>query len=322
MHTKKPLSLGSLVLSATSLAAATFAPLGSASTPRYLTPQSSSTPPPVCAPVPAQCAASGWVNVVPWSSATGAVKVLHFHPVGQPTVLATAGWFKSSAVTVGLYLGYKGPGGLPASVSRGPQAVPASGRSRLLATFNSGFYENDAPAGFYTHDHIYFPFRNGLATLVRYNDGTYDVISWTNGNVIPANVLMARQNLFLMVNAGVATKAAANNRMWGWTYKGFAAVWRSAIGVDANGNLVYVNAPDQTSATFAHLLTELNLVRAMQLDINPEWPILATYRGPNAQSPILQNPNPNQVPGRFLTTTTKDFFAVFASQSVGEPQPW
>lgn len=298
------------------------APLSSASTAHYLTPANSSTPPAVCAPVPTQCSTSGWVNVVPWSHASGAVKVIHFHPVGQPSVEATAGWFKSSAVTVGLYLGYKGPGGLPASVSRGPMAVPASGRSRLLATFNSGFYESDFEGGFYTHSHVYFPFRNGLATLVRYNDGTYDVISWTNGNVIPANVLMARQNLYLMVNAGVATKGAANNRQWGWTYKGFAAVWRSAIGVDANGNLVYVTAPDQTSATFAHLLTELNLVRAMQLDINPEWPILATYRGPNAQSPILQNSNPNQVASRFLTTTTKDFFAVFATQTVGEPQPW
>jgi hypothetical protein len=301
---------------------AVFAPLSSASTPKYLIPTDASTPPAVCAPVITECSGTGWINVVQWSSVTGAVKVVHFHPVGQPTVLATAGWFKSSEVTVGLYLGIKGPGGVPASVSRGPQAVPSSGRSRLLATFNSGFYEGDCHAGFYTNNHIYFPFHNGLATFVRYNDGTYDVMSWTNGNVIPDNVLMARQNLTLMVNAGSVTKATANNNLWGWTYKGFAAVWRSAIGVDANGNFVFVSAPNQTSKTLASLLTQLNLVRAMQLDINPAWPILATYRGPGALGPILQNGNHDQVADRFLTPGTKDFFAAFATQTMGEAQPW
>ena len=61
---------------------------------------------------------------------------------------------------------------------------------------------------------------------------------------------------------------------------------------------------------------------SMQFDINPEWPIFVTYAGPGAAKPTLDVPNPNQIPGRFLYTSTKDFFAVFLSRSPGEAQPW
>ena len=46
---------------------------------------------------------------------------------------------------------------------RGPEQVPAGNRSRLLATFNSGFYEKDAAAGFYTNGLLYHPMIRGLA---------------------------------------------------------------------------------------------------------------------------------------------------------------
>jgi len=61
----------------------------------------------------------------------------------------------------------------------------------------------------------------------------------------------------------------------------------------------------------------------MQLDINPEWPILVTFGLPGAHRATLATPNPNQIPSRFLYTSLKDFFAVYLRTTTPvQPQPW
>lgn len=238
----------------------------------------------------------------------------------QPTVVSYAAWIRSSTTDVALYPGYKGPG--DTSLPRGPQMVPISGRPRLLATFNSGFYEADAAAGFYVNRTLYFPMIVGLATLVRYVNGTVNIITWTGGARPGPSIVMARQNLPLLVAHSAPTARSATNSLWGLTLYGVPNVWRTAVGITASGDLVYAAAPAQTAATMAHVMLVLHCVRAMQLDINPAWPIFVTYAAPGALGPSLFVPNPNQIPGRFLYSSTKDFFAVFASVRAGEPQPW
>jgi hypothetical protein len=244
-----------------------------------------------------------------------------FAPNSQvPAVLAYAAWIDTSTTDLGLYLGYKGPG--PSVLNRGPEEVPAVGRGRLLAAFNSGFYEADSSAGFYTNKTLYYPMVDGLATVVRYTNGTVNITKWTGGARPGPTVLMARQNLSLLVNNYRATGASLDNQLWGSTLGGVPAVWRSALGIDDQGNLIYVAAPEQTSTSLAQIMVKLHVVRAMQLDINPEWPIFVTYAGRGAVGPALYVANPNQVADRFLYTSTKDFFAVYIRQRPGEAQPW
>ncbi len=279
------------------------------------------TQPPLAMP-PAVCTGTScahWVAVDTWDH-HAPVYLTSVHPDGTPAgTVANVGWFRVSNIDLGLYLGYKGPG--VTSQNRGPEAVPTLGRDRLLATFNSGFYEADNPAGFYTNHTLYFPMVTGEATLLRYRNGTLAMEAWPGGP-IPANVVMARQNLTLLVDHGRATPASANNAAWGLTLHGVAAVWRSAIGLDAKGNLMYAAAPYETSQSMAALMVQLHAVTAMQLDINPEWPILVTYGGPNALNPSLDVANVNQISRRFLYSSTKDFFAVYATVSRGESTPW
>jgi hypothetical protein len=99
-------------------------------------------------------------------------------------------------------------------------------------------------------------------------------------------------------------------------------VWRTGLGVDRQGNLIYVAAPAQTAASLSDILIDVGAVRGMQLDINPEWPIFTTYGGPGAASPALFVPNPNQIADRFLYSSTKDFFAVFIRTPGVTAQPW
>ena len=261
-----------------------------------------------------------WAPVDTWDAARP-VYTTTFHPTGQPaSVVAYAAWMRWSSVDVGLYPGYKGPG--PTALVRGPEAVPSAGLPRLLATFNSGFYEADNPAGFYTHGTLYFPMVKGEATLLRTTDGRLSIVTWTGGPHPGPTVEMARQNLTLLVAGGHPTALSQDNARWGITLGGVPAVWRSAIGIDRHGNLIYAAAPLQTSASLAAIMVRLHAVSAMQLDINPEWPIFVSYTGRNAAGPVLHVANPNQIPGRFLYSSTKDFFAVFATRKSGEDAPW
>jgi hypothetical protein len=56
--------------------------------------------------------------------------------------------------------------------------------------------------------------------------------------------------------------------------------WRSGAGVTANGALVYVAGPALDPLQLAQLLVRAGVVRGMELDINPSWPVFATYAPP------------------------------------------
>lgn len=300
------------------------------STPSTATPPTSTTtttvppyqPPSVATSISPTLAGEGqWTPADTWDPGPPSIYTTSFRPdPTQPSIIAYAAWVRTSSTQLALYPGYEGPG--PSTLDRGPEMVPAASRATLLACFNSGFYEKDSAAGFYAHGQLYFPMVNGLATVVSYSDGHVDLIDWTGGPTPGPDVVMARQNLPLLVSGGAPTPAAADPGTWGLTLGGVPAVWRTGLGIDRRGNLIYVAAPAQTAASLARILVDLGAVQGMQLDINPAWPIFTTYGGPGAAAPALFVPNPNQVTDRFLYSSTKDFFAVFVRVPGVSEQPW
>jgi len=278
-------------------------------------------PPPVTPLLSPALAGEGqWVPADTWDQGPASVMTTTFRPdPSAPNVVAYAAWIRTTTTQLALYPGYEGPG--PSALDRGPEMVPQSAWPNLLAAFNSGFYEADAAAGFFVHGTLYFPMVNGMATVVARTDGQVDIVDWEGGPTPGPDVVLARQNLPLLVDGGAVTPAASAPQ-WGPTLGGVPAVWRSGLGIDAQGNLVYVAAPAQTALSLARVLVDVGAVRGMELDINPEWPIFTTYGGPGAVSPSLFVPNPNQVPNRFLYSSTKDFFAVFVRQPGVTEQPW
>lgn len=262
-----------------------------------------------------------WAPKDAWAKNGVPVYFTSFRPfASEPSVYAYAAWMRNATTDLALYLGYKGPGST--TKDRGPEEVPTVGRGRLLAVFNSGFYETDSPGGFFTHGTTYFPFVKGDATVVQYTNGTTDVVSWPWGPTPPSDVEMARQNLHLLVSGSQPTATVNDGYLWGSTLHGVPAVWRSALGVDKHGNLIYVAAPSMTAATLASVMVKVGAVRAMQLDINPEWPIYVTYAARGAANPTLDVPNPNQIRTRFLYTSTKDFFALYEKLPNTPVTPW
>ena len=230
-------------------------------------------------------------------------------PIDYPQVVVGVAWIDHTRTSVELYPGLQEPAlALP---NRGPEEVPMSTRSKLVATFNSGFKLADSGGGFAWGGHTYAPLQDGLGTIVGYTDGSVNVIRWSYGPHAPPNVAYARQNLPLIVSGGRPNPNLNDSAQWGATLGNQALVWRSAVGVDRYGNLIYAAGPDQGLFSLATTMIHAGAVRAMELDINTYWTSFITYRYPGAQDPANLLVNMDRSPLRYLTPDDRDFFAVY-----------
>ena len=187
-----------------------------------------------------------------------------------------------------LYSGSKSPGGGPyrytAPIQR-PQAAT------LVAAFNGGFKMVDAHGGYYTEGRMIYPLVPGAASLVIYANGSATVGAWGTDVWMTPNVVAVRQNLVPLIADGRPTALAASSdwQAWGSTcgvsscaasVPGIEHQWRSGLGITADGALVYAVGPGLDPLQLAQLLVHAGVVRGMQLDINPAWPVFASYDPP------------------------------------------
>jgi hypothetical protein len=268
--------------------------------------------PPRIAPVirPALPDEGVWHPTFSGATSRAPVLVTSYRPdPNYPQMVAGVAWIDSTETSTQLYPGRAEPAvSMP---SRGPMEVPPSMRGRLVATFNSAFKLSDSGGGFASGGHTYAAMHNGLATIVRYRDGRVDIVAWTGGPSAGANVAYARQNLPLIVTGGRLNPNLSDGPEWGATLGNAVRVWRSGIGVDARGNLIYAVANDQTVGSLAAILQHAGAVRAMELDINTYWPSFITYRAPGAVGAANLLPGMDRSPQRYLTPDDRDFFAVY-----------
>ena len=83
---------------------------------------------------------------------------------------------------------------------------------------------------------------------------------------------------------------AADTTRWGATLGDQVYVWRSGLGVTADGALVYVGGPGLNITDLADLLVRAGAVRAMELDINTDWVNFSTYTPIAADRPGTRRP--------------------------------
>jgi hypothetical protein len=226
-----------------------------------------------------------------------------------PQLVAGVAWIDHTRTSTWLY-----PGRLEPAVSlasRGPMEIPQDMRSKLVASFNSGFKLSDSGGGFATGGHTYAPLKNGLATIVRYRNGRVNLIAWNGGPTAGPNVVYARQNLPLIVNHGRANPNLSDGPEWGATLGNAVQVWRSAIGIDKFGNLLYTAAAEQSVGSLAAILIHAGAVRAMEMDINTYWTSFVTYRHPGAAGAANLLSTMDRSPQRYLTPDDRDFFGVY-----------
>jgi hypothetical protein len=186
----------------------------------------------------------------------------------------------------------------------------------LAATFNSAFKVKDSLGGYYQNGSLLKPLVVSKASLVIYSDGHLDIGSWGSELTMNSNVKSVRQNLSLLIDNGVVTPDLNQSVLakWGWTVKNAHYVWRSGVGVDSGGNVIYVAGNSLSVQSLADLLKTAGAVRAMELDINQEWISYMWYPKSSAVAPkdpikLVAFTRPAK---RYFSPSSRDFFAVYS----------
>ena len=277
---------------------------------RRSAPEAGDAPAPI-APViaPALPGEGQWHGTGPLVGGASPVQVATFRPdASYPQLVAGVAWIDHTRTRLALYPGRYEPPDDGAQLAE----VPPQLRSSLLATFNSGFKLEDSGGGFFSQGRVYAPLRDGQATLIGSRDGTVDVRTWTGGPDPGSGIAFARQNLPLIVENGGLNPALSNDSLWGVTLGNSVRVWRSGVGVDAHGNLIYAAADIQTAASLARILQRAGAVRAMELDINYDWTTFNFYGTFGGGEATKLLPGMSRPATRYLAPDDRDFFAVFA----------
>jgi hypothetical protein len=248
-------------------------------------------------------------------SMNGAVPVYttFLRPDALHTGLVTGvAWMNSALLKAELFAGTSDPGGV-GWTNQSPVALGV--RPNLFATFNSGFKLRDSKGGYYAEGRTVRPLIIGRASLVFHKDGTATVADWGRDAVMGPDVAAVRQNLSLMVDGGhpVPGLDKDNYTLWGYTLGNKVLVWRSGVGVDASGNLIYVAGNGLSVKSLADVLAAAGAVRAMELDINSEWVDFMTYDGgafgsPVAPTKLLKDMQP--AADKYFHLSTRDFIAL------------
>jgi hypothetical protein len=195
-------------------------------------------------------------------------------------------------------------------------AIIGGERRRLVAAFNGGFKLSVGAGGFMSGGRVASPLRDGLGSIVTYSDGQTAIGAWNTE--VPQRGLAiqsVRQNLPLLIDHGRLAATIDCQSCWGATVGGAADVARSALGITADGHLMWAAGEGLSVAALGDALLAANVVRAVELDINPDW--VAGYLYPHTVSGQPTNiipvvPNQTGVAGFFLAPYSRDFFSILA----------
>jgi len=199
-----------------------------------------------------------------------------------------------------------------------PMDIPRGGRLGLVATFNSGFRISSSGGGFFLHGHYDGRLVKGAASEVYLKNGRLLIGRWGYGPLhMGFDIAAVRQNLRPIVEHGTVPATVNQNVLttWGATLGGGYNVWRSGVGITADGRIIFVYGPALDVRTLASLLQRAGCVTAMELDINPDWMSFMYYLAKNRPA----NPTPVnllrgqvQPPDRYYYISNRDFTAVFS----------
>ena len=230
----------------------------------------------------------------------------------HPTVVVGALWIDQRATALHLIAGTREPGHGPWP---GTAQVPLDQRSTTVAAFNSGFLLRDSGGAFYEAGRRAGTFLAGGASVVIDRSGHATLGAWGRDVGLHRTTYAVRQNLHLIVDHGRPVPGLVSNghKLWGSRKSQLEYTWRSALGIDGNGNLVYVAGNHLTLTMLADALTQAGSVRAMQLDIHPPTTTANLFllgADDHRTAPVKLLPGMNRPADRYLAPDQRDFFTV------------
>lgn len=230
-----------------------------------------------------------------------------------PSVVAAAALFPRGLVRFHLQPGTREPS--PGLVSAAQSQVPAPQRRHLVAVFNAGWKLKDSEGGWFAAGREVGTLRPGAATLVIDAAGRASVTRWSASSAT-TGLTAVRQNLHLVVSGGHPVAGLSSNRgqLWGDSKNQFQYTWRSAVGTDRAGDLVYVAGRSLTLQTLVDAMVRVGIVTGMEMDMHSHMVGLLSFAAPGRTTAggtrLLQDmPIPTN---RYLVPDQRDYLSVTA----------
>jgi hypothetical protein len=248
-----------------------------------------------------------------------AVWAMSLRPLGAyPSVTASMAIFDTSRLRAGLFNGSEIPGGR--GWQRGNK-VPEDLQPAVVAAFNGGFRLEHIKGGYETEGRVVKRLIDGEATLAISRSGEITIGQLGRDLTDDGTWLSLRQNLPLMVDDGVSQVANHASVWWGTDYHNKIYVTRSAVCLVADGHFGYATVGPVDAPMMADALVAMGCVRAMQLDINGQWPTFVTYGTKDdgsRQGAFLDRRMGGDV-NRYLHGSSREFIALFDASKVPTP---
>jgi TolB protein len=188
----------------------------------------------------------------------------------------------------------------------GSGVIPQEDWPNLAAAFNGGFAAMHGKFGMVVDRKVYLPPRDGVATLAVYDDGSIRMGTWGKDLTQTPDMVSYRQNCPPLIENGTITAETGKLTLWGLSVSNEVYLYRSGLGLTADGRLIYAVGKPLSAYTLAQALQMAGAVYAMQLDVDEYHVAFITYE--------VQTGQPGQPPkvvGKKLRADMRGFDGLF-----------
>lgn len=170
-----------------------------------------------------------------------------------------------------------------------PAVIPERDHEELLAAFNGGFMTEHGGYGMKLDGVTIVSPKPKACTVAVYKDNAIRIAPWTELETSEPEMLWYRQAPECMVrenkiHPGILWKAGI--KKWGATLDGETVIRRSAIGINAARDILYVSITNHTNAkVLAEGMRHAGAVEVAQLDVNWSYPKFVLFEAKQPGGP-------------------------------------
>ena len=194
-----------------------------------------------------------------------------------------------------------------------PGLIPRADLAALVAAFNGGFKAIHGHYGMMVDGQTILPPQPNADTIAIYRDGRVRIAPWSIISDTLPSLQSFRQTPAFLAYQGQVNSALADEQLfsWGKSVSGKTVIWRSALGISADGRTLYYAAGESlTARRLAEALVAAGASDVAELDVNWSFERFLTYAPPsgNYAEQVLLDQMRYQ-PGMYVARpSARDFF--------------
>lgn len=162
-----------------------------------------------------------------------------------------------------------------------PGVIPEPHRKTVLAAFNGGFKLEHGHYGMRLGNVTFIRPKAGVCAIAKYEDDSYRIATWDKIADQEDQMVWWRQTPNCMFEDGKLHPRLQDEELakrWGATLDGETVIRRSAVGISADGKVLYASISNNTTArVIAEGVRHAGAVTVAQTDVNYSYPKFVTF---------------------------------------------